>query len=103
MRWRRFCAELVQAFTELKAEMVVLLGALLADSPHTRPVPVSTSASDPALAAGLHASPSDYKGPTGITGVLQHQCAEAGIAAGSLWAAGPHYLAPPPSPQAPLG
>ena len=77
------------AFTELRAEMVVLLGALLADSPHTRPVPVTTSASDKALASGIHASPADYKGPTGITGVLQHECAEAGIAAVSLWAAVP--------------
>ena len=102
MRWRRFCAELVAAFTELRAEMVVLLGALLADSPHTRPVPVTTSASDKALAAGLHTSPADYKGPTGITGVLQHECAEAGIAAVSLWAAVPHYVAQPPSPKATL-
>ena len=68
MRWHRFCTELVGAFAELRAEMVVLLGALLADSPHTRPVPVSTGASDPALAGGLRASPADYKGPTGITG-----------------------------------
>ncbi|HEY2306887.1 MAG TPA: PAC2 family protein [Streptosporangiaceae bacterium] len=102
MRWRRFCTELVEAFTELDAEMVVLLGALLADSPHTRPVPVTTSASDPALAAGLRASASDYKGPTGITGVLQHECAAAGIAAVSLWAAVPHYVAQPPSPKATL-
>ena len=102
MRWRRFCTELVGAFTELRAEMVVLLGALLADSPHTRPVPVSTGASDPALAGGLRASPADYKGPTGITGVLQHECADAGIAAVSLWAAVPHYVAQPPSPKATL-
>ena len=102
MRWHRFCTELVGAFAELRAEMVVLLGALLADSPHTRPVPVSSSASDPALAAGLRASPADYKGPTGITGVLQHECAEAGIAAVSLWAAVPHYVAQPPSPKATL-
>jgi hypothetical protein len=102
MRWRRFCAELVGAFTELRAEMVVLLGALLADSPHTRPVPVTASASDKALATGLHASPADYKGPTGITGVLQHECAEAGIPAVSLWAAVPHYVAQPPSPKATL-
>jgi PAC2 family len=102
MRWRRFCAELVEAFAELRAETVVLLGALLADSPHTRPVPVTTGASDPALAGGLRASPADYKGPTGITGVLQHECAEAGIAAVSLWAAVPHYVAQPPSPKATL-
>jgi len=102
MRWRRFCAELVAAFTELRAETVVLLGALLADAPHTRPVPVTTSASNPALAAGLRASPADYKGPTGITGVLQHECGEASIPAVSLWAAVPHYVAQPPSPKATL-
>jgi predicted ATP-grasp superfamily ATP-dependent carboligase len=102
MRWRGFCGELVGAFTELGTEMVVLLGALLADSPHTRPVPVTTSASDPALTAALRASPADYKGPTGITGVLQHECGEAGIPAVSLWAAVPHYVAQPPSPKATL-
>jgi PAC2 family len=102
MRWRRFSAELVGAFGDLNAEMVVLLGALLADSPHTRPVPVTIGASDPGLAAGLRASPSDYKGPTGITGVLQHECTEAGIPAVSLWAAVPHYVAQPPSPKATL-
>jgi predicted ATP-grasp superfamily ATP-dependent carboligase len=101
MRWRRFCAELVGAFSDLKAEMVVLLGALLADSPHTRPVPVSAAASDAALAA-LHLEPVDYKGPTGIVGVLQHACSVAGLSAVSLWAAVPHYVAQPPSPKATL-
>jgi predicted ATP-grasp superfamily ATP-dependent carboligase len=102
MRWRRFTGELVAAFTELKAEMIILLGALLADSPHTRPVPVTTSASDAALASRVRASPSEYKGPTGILGVLQHACAEAKIPAVSLWAAVPHYVAQPPSPKATL-
>jgi predicted ATP-grasp superfamily ATP-dependent carboligase len=102
MRWRRFCDELVGAFTELHAEKVVLLGALLADSPHTRPVQVTASASDPSLAADLRASPADYKGPTGIVGVLQHACGEAQIAALSLWASVPHYVAQPPSPKATL-
>ncbi len=102
MRWQRFCGELVESFTGLGVEMVVLLGALLADSPHTRPVPLTASASDPALAAGLRASPAEYKGPTGIVGVLQHACAEAGIPAVSLWAAVPHYVAQPPSPKATL-
>jgi predicted ATP-grasp superfamily ATP-dependent carboligase len=102
MRWRRFCAELVEAFTRLGADMVVLLGALLADSPHTRPVPLTASASDPALAAGLRASPAGYKGPTGIVGVLQQACAEKRIPAVSLWAAVPHYVAQAPSPKATL-
>ena len=102
MRWRGFCSELVTVFSALEIELVVLLGALLADSPHTRPVPVATAASDPALAADLRADPVDYKGPTGIVGVLQHACADAGIPAVSLWASVPHYVAQPPSPKAAL-
>jgi proteasome assembly chaperone (PAC2) family protein len=101
MRWRGFTNELVSAFSELGVEMVILLGALLADSPHTRPVPVSAAASDAALAA-LHLEPVDYKGPTGIVGVLQHACSGAGLSAVSLWAAVPHYVAQPPSPKATL-
>jgi len=102
MRWRRFCTELVDAFNELGAERIVLLGALLADSPHTRPVPITASASDPELATGVRASAADYKGPTGIVGVLQHACDEEGIPAVSLWAAVPHYVAQAPSPKATL-
>jgi predicted ATP-grasp superfamily ATP-dependent carboligase len=102
MRWRGFCAELVGSFSALGAELVVLLGALLADSPHTRPVPVAAAASDPALAADLRAEPVDYKGPTGIVGVLQHACVDAGIPAVSLWASVPHYVAQPPCPKATL-
>jgi predicted ATP-grasp superfamily ATP-dependent carboligase len=102
MRWRGFCSELVDSFSTLGAELVLLLGALLADSPHTRPVPVTAAASDPALAADLRAEPVDYKGPTGIVGVLQHACADAGIPAVSLWASVPHYVAQPPCPKATL-
>ena len=102
MRWRGFCSELVTSFSELGIELVVLLGALLADSPHTRPVPVAAAASDPALAGDLRAEPVDYKGPTGIVGVLQHACADAGIPAVSLWASVPHYVAQPPCPKATL-
>jgi predicted ATP-grasp superfamily ATP-dependent carboligase len=102
MRWKGFCSELVTSFSELGIELVVLLGALLADSPHTRPVPVAAAASDPALAADLRAEPVDYKGPTGIVGVLQHACADAGIPAVSLWASVPHYVAQPPCPKATL-
>ena len=102
MRWQGFCSELVTSFSELGIELIVLLGALLADSPHTRPVPVAAAASDPALAADLRAEPVDYKGPTGIVGVLQHACADAGIPAVSLWASVPHYVAQPPCPKATL-
>jgi predicted ATP-grasp superfamily ATP-dependent carboligase len=102
MRWRAFCDELVSSFTELGVELVILLGALLADSPHTRPVQVTAAATDTVLAAQLHVEPVDYKGPTGIVGVLQHACAAAGIPAVSLWAAVPHYVAQAPSPKATL-
>ena len=102
MRWRGFCSELVTCFSDLGIELVVLLGALLADSPHTRPVPVAAAASDPGLAADLRAEPVDYKGPTGIVGVLQHACVDAGIPAVSLWASVPHYVAQPPCPKATL-
>jgi predicted ATP-grasp superfamily ATP-dependent carboligase len=102
MRWRGFSNELVAAFAELDVELVILLGALLADSPHTRPVPVTAAASDVDLAAKLHVESVDYKGPTGIVGVLQQACATAGIPAVSLWAAVPHYVAQPPSPKATL-
>jgi PAC2 family len=102
MRWRRFCDELVEGFTHLGAEMIILLGALLADAPHTRPVPVSGSVSEPTLAAELNMQPVDYKGPTGIVGVLQQACGQAGLKAVSLWASVPHYVAQPPNPKATL-
>jgi hypothetical protein len=102
MRWRAFSDELVAAFTDLGAELVILLGALLADSPHTRPVPVSAAVSDAELSARLHVDPVDYKGPTGIVGVLQHACIAAKVPSVSLWAAVPHYVAQPPSPKATL-
>ena len=102
MRWRGFTSELVSAFSELGVELIILLGAMLADSPHTRPVPVSAAASNSALATQLHVEPVDYKGPTGIVGVLQQACATADLSAVSLWAAVPHYVAQPPSPKATL-
>ncbi|HVB43502.1 MAG TPA: PAC2 family protein [Streptosporangiaceae bacterium] len=102
MRWRGFCKELVDGFSKLGTELVVLVGALLADSPHTRPVQVTVAASDEKLAAALQVEPVDYQGPTGIVGVLQDACTAAGIPAVSLWAAVPHYVAQPPSPKATL-
>lgn len=102
MRWRSFTDELVRAFTDLNVRMVIALGALLADAPHTRPVPVSVGASDRGLAAGITAAASDYKGPTGIPGVVQQACVAAGIPSVSLWASVPHYVAQPPNPKATL-
>ena len=103
MRWRAFSEELVQGLESLGVEMVILLGALLADAPHTRPVPVSIGSSNAKLASRAGGvGRADYKGPTGIVGVLQHTCTGAGIPTVSLWAQVPHYVAQPPSPKATL-
>jgi hypothetical protein len=102
MRWRAFSDELVAGLADLGVELVIVLGALLAEAAHTRPVPVSVGASSAALIDGSGLGRTDYKGPTGIVGVLQHLCAAAGIEAVSLWAQVPHYVAQPPSPKATL-
>ncbi|MDQ4106899.1 MAG: PAC2 family protein [Actinomycetota bacterium] len=101
-RWRSFCDAVVELARELNVEMVVTMGALLADVPHSRPVSVSASAQDPALVEKLGLSPSRYEGPTGITGVLHRLCADAGIPSVSFWASVPHYLPAVPSAPAAL-
>ena len=100
MRWRSFCDELLDIVRELGVRTVVTLGALLADSPHTRPTPVTGTAYDPASATRYGLERSRYEGPTGIVGVLQEACVLAGIPAVSFWAAVPHYVAQPPNPKA---
>ncbi len=102
MRWRQFCAELLAASTELGAELVVTLGALLADTPHTRPIPVTGTATEPDLSDRLKLEQSNYEGPTGIVGVFQDACTQRDIPAVSFWAAVPHYVAQPPCPKATL-
>ncbi len=101
-RWRSFCNAVVDLARELNVEMVVTMGALLADVPHSRPVAVSASAQDPALVEKLDLSASRYEGPTGITGVLHRLCADAGIPSVSFWASVPHYLPAVPSAPAAL-
>jgi hypothetical protein len=102
MRWRGFTDELISGLTELGVELVILVGALLADSPHTRPVPVSVSGSDTKLLRGVGSEPNDYKGSSGIVGVLQYSLAAADVPTVSLWASVPHYVAQPPSPKVTL-
>lgn len=102
MRWRQFCAELLAAADDLGTELVVTLGALLADTPHTRPIPVSGTVSEPDLADRLKLEQSTYEGPTGIVGVFQDACVQLDIPAVSFWAAVPHYVAQPPCPKATL-
>jgi proteasome assembly chaperone (PAC2) family protein len=102
MRWRAFSDEIVDALADLGVELVIMLGALLAEAAHTRPVPVSVGSSSTKLMADTGVGRVDYKGPTGIVGVLQHACTGAGIQAVSLWAQVPHYVSHPPSPKATL-
>jgi proteasome assembly chaperone (PAC2) family protein len=100
MRWRGFCDELIELCRELGVQTVVALGALLADTPHTRPTPVTGSAYDRESAERWGLETSRYEGPTGILGVFQDACVQAGLPAISFWAAVPHYVSQPPSPRA---
>ena len=102
LKWRSFTANVISALRSVKPEMVILLGAMLTDSPHTRPLPVSASSNDAGLARALGLSPSNYEGPTGIVGVLNEACVRAGFTTISLWASVPHYVAAPPNPKATL-
>jgi proteasome assembly chaperone (PAC2) family protein len=102
LRWRTFAKEVLELGEELGVEMVVTLGALLADVPHTRPVQVVGSAADPALADRLGLATSRYEGPTGILGVLGDAALQGSLPAVSLWAALPHYVQASPNPRAAL-
>ncbi len=102
MRWRQFCAELLAACDDLGGQLVVTLGALLADVPHTRPIEVTGTATEPELVDRLRLEASTYEGPTGIVGVFQDACVQLDIPAVSYWAAVPHYVAQPPCPKATL-
>jgi predicted ATP-grasp superfamily ATP-dependent carboligase len=102
MRWREFTTHLVDLAEALGVQVVVSLGALLGDVPHTRPVAMSGHASDGALLDRLGIQASSYEGPTGIVGVLHTACARAGLPSASLWAAVPHYVAAASNPKAAL-
>jgi predicted ATP-grasp superfamily ATP-dependent carboligase len=100
LRWRTFTDEVVALARDLEVELVVTLGALLADVPHTRPAPVTGSASDEKLVEELGLTASRYEGPTGIVGVLHDACRREGLPSASLWAAVPHYASLAASPKA---
>ena len=102
LRWRTFTDLIVGFVGELGVELVVTLGALLADVPHTRPCPVTGSATDNDLVERLGLSASRYEGPTGIVGVLHDVCRQSELPSASLWAAVPHYVSLTPSPKAAL-
>jgi proteasome assembly chaperone (PAC2) family protein len=100
LKWPTFCNDVLSVARETGCETAVTLGALLADTPHSRPVRVTGSAIDDATAARLGIERSRYEGPTGIVGVLHNAFRDAGIASGSFWAPVPHYVATPPNPKA---
>jgi len=102
LRWRTFTELVVGLASELRIELMITLGALLADVPHTRSAPVTGSATDSDLVERLGLSASRYEGPTGIVGVLHDACKDKGIPSASLWAAVPHYVSLTPSPRGAL-
>ncbi len=102
MRWRAFSAHMVDLAEALGVQVVVTLGALLGDMPHTRPVAMTGHASDPSLAERLGMQSSTYEGPTGIVGVLHTACTAAGLPSATLWAGVPHYVAAASNPKAAL-
>jgi proteasome assembly chaperone (PAC2) family protein len=100
--WRTFTSVIIELAEAIGTQLVVTLGALLADTPHTRPIPVSGTTTEPEIADRLKLEQSSYEGPTGIVGVFQDACAQADMPAVSFWAAVPHYVAQPPCPKATL-
>jgi predicted ATP-grasp superfamily ATP-dependent carboligase len=102
LRWRRFTEDVISIARELDVRMVITLGALLADVPHSRPVAVTGITSDETLVDELGFEPPSYEGPTGIVGVIQRACANEGVPAVSLWASVPHYVAASPNPKVAL-
>jgi proteasome assembly chaperone (PAC2) family protein len=100
MRWQAFCDEILDVVRTLDVRTVVTLGALLSDTPHTRPTQVTGTAYDSESVTRYGLTPSRYEGPTGIVGVLQDACVNVGIPAISFWAGVPHYVSQPPNPKA---
>ncbi len=102
MRWQSFCRMIIELAEVLGTQLVVTLGALLADVPHSHPVAITGLSSDTGLVNRLGLTPGTYEGPTGIVGVLHGACSAAGLPAASLWASVPHYVAAAPNPKAAL-
>lgn len=102
MRWRAFCGEVLELCHSLEVNRIVLLGALLADVPYTRPLPISGTAPGHDSAERYSLMPTRYDGPTGIVGVLQEACTRAELETFSFWVHVPHYANNPPCPKATL-
>jgi proteasome assembly chaperone (PAC2) family protein len=102
LRWRTFSEAIATAADALGAEMVITMGALIAEVSHTLPVPITGLASSEDLVEELDLERSDYEGPTGVVGVVHDCCRRLGMSSASLWAAVPHYVAAVPNPKAAL-
>lgn len=96
LRWRSFVDGVVELARQLDVRLLLNVGALQVDVPHTRPVPITLTSADPGVVAELDLSPSTYEGPTGITGVLHTAATAAGLPSLSMWAGVPHYLSAAP-------
>ncbi len=102
MRWKTFTRDILDLADDLEVSLIIAIGSLLADTPHSRPITVSGSGAHPDIAKRLGVEISKYEGPTGILGIIQNGCLKRGIDAISLWAAVPHYASASPSPKASL-
>jgi proteasome assembly chaperone (PAC2) family protein len=102
LKWQTFCGHILDLARRAQATLVITLGALLADVPHTRPIRISGVATDVELGRRLQTAPTRYEGPTGIIGVLNDTCRRAGLPAVSLWANVPHYVSEVSNPHAVL-
>src|SRR5689334_13353327 len=102
LKWRTYCAAILELARRSRASLVLTLGALLAEVAHTRPVRLVGSSYDAELSARLGLRPSRYEGPTGIVGVLNILCREASVPTASLWANVPHYVSGIENPRAAL-
>lgn len=102
LKWRTFCRMMVERLSAFDPEMVIAVGAMLSDAPHSRPFPTGLFANSDSLQDRLGFEKSDYAGPTGIVGILTQELAHAGLATASLWVSVPHYVSNPPNPKAQL-
>jgi proteasome assembly chaperone (PAC2) family protein len=102
LKWKTYCAAIIELARRCEATLVLTLGALLAEVPHTRPVRLSGGAADPELARLLGIKPTRYEGPTGIVGVLNTACLDSGLSTATLWANVPHYISGIENPKAAL-
>ena len=102
MRWKSFTREILDIADDLETSIIITIGAMLSDSPHTRPIRILATTSNPSIGSRLDLQPSNYQGPTGIIGAIQDGCTKRGIESLSLWASVPHYAPNAPSPKASL-